>query len=126
MTKIRKLYNDLEEQIDKSKSVLDKCKDPLFNKACLNPYYGSKFRNQVFKFQDPPTINNAVSVAKKGSSIRFRDLCRLVRDYIVANELCLENGSIKCDSYLKDVVVSEIDSETSFFKIAAGFRRILV
>lgn len=126
MTKIRKLFNELEEQIDKSKSMLAKCKDPLFNKTCLTPYHDSKFRNSVFTFQDPPSIDNPLLHGKKGSSIRFRDLCALVRGYIAKNGLVLDNGAISCDPFLKDVVNNAEQEETTFFKIVAGFRRILV
>jgi len=126
MTKFRKLFEELEIQIDKSQSMLEKCKDPLYNKTCLIPYHDSKFRNSVFKFQNPPTIDNTLLQGKKGSSIRFRDLCTLVRGYIAKNGLILEDGTIKCDLFLKSVVNDCEQDETTFFKIIAGFRRILV
>lgn len=126
MTKFRKLFEELEIQIDKSQSMLEKCKDPLYNKTCLTPYHDSTFRNSSFKFQNPPTIDNTLLQGKKGSSIRFRDLCALVRGYIAKNGLVLENGGISCDSFLKAVVNDAEQEETTFFKIIAGFRRILV
>jgi len=122
MTKIRNLVDDLEEQIANSKSVLSKCNN--HETTTLVSYYKSPFRNNTFQFADPPTINSVLLESKKGTRIRFCDLCALMRSYIYQNDLLIEDGTIKCDSFLKSIV--ENTDTTSFFKLAAGFRKILV
>lgn len=121
MGKLQKILNDIEKQIDSSKTLLRKCNEPFFD----NTYYDSEFRNCVFKFQDPPSIEYPILNSKKGESIRFRNLCKLLRMYIIQNRLNESNGSILCDPFLQDII-NDKSSETSFFKLMAGFRRILV
>jgi hypothetical protein len=117
------MLTSLEEQIAKSKHMLAKCNN-LNIKPNTSSFYKSIFRNNVFKFADPPLISNPILESKKGTAIRFCDLCAMVRSYIYQNNLLTEDGTIKCDSFLKSIV--ENSETTTFFKIVAGFRRILV
>jgi hypothetical protein len=121
MSKFQKIINNIEKQIDDTKSPLKKTYEPFFD----NSYYESDFRNCIFQFHDPPFIKYPILINKKGETIRFRNLCVLLRMYIIQNKLNKDNGLITCDPFIQDII-NDNSSETSFFKLIAGLRRVLV
>lgn len=73
----------------------------------------SEFRYNYFSYKDGFSEGGAL----------YKDVWSKLRNYIAMNSLYLEDGNIKCDDFLKKYCKSET---TSFFKLAAAFRRILL
>ena len=54
--------------------------------------------------------------------VPYRELCRLLREYLIKNELVEADGQIKCDPRLKALTGEET---TTFFELLRCFRSIV-
>jgi len=91
-------------------------KTPHVNRD-LATFRGADFRHQTFRVKR--TIDSLVTA---GSLLPYRELCRLLREYLIRNELIGIDGEIHCDPLLKTLINKET---TTFFEIVRYFRSIV-
>lgn len=72
----------------------------------------SNFRQQYFKY------NKAFS---NGGDF-YSDICKLLTNYIIRNKLVLSDGTIKCDTFLRNYCNSDV---VSFFILIKQLRLVI-
>ena len=93
--------------------------DPNYKKSFSN----SAFRNVLFKFKSYPLITHKVLEYKKGQTITYSELCKLLTQYISINNLFnFENHTIICDDLLKLVTGNET---TTFINLLKNIGKII-
>ena len=55
--------------------------------------------------------------------VLYKDLCKMLRQYIIANGLLLPDGSVKCNEYLRQYCKSE---RASFFDLVKQFILVIL
>jgi len=118
MVSLQNLYQKLEKQIqtvEEALKITDDVHCKLSNltliKNDLTQSYKSdaatscresEFRRHVFKFKNYPSIKNNLLEYRKGTKIKYMELCKLLTQYIFSNNLYdYENNHIICDELLK-------------------------
>ena len=133
MTSLQKLQEQLEKQIQNVEGKIERTNeihhklthmsltkaDPNYKKSFSN----SAFRNVLFKFKSYPLITHKVLECKKGQTITYSELCKLLTQYISINNLFnFENHTIICDDLLKLVTGNET---TTFINLLKNIGKII-
>jgi len=78
----------------------------------------SPFRHQTFRVKNETAIPHLAV----GDLCHYRELCRLLREYLIQNELMGLDGTIQCDAFLKGLTNK---TTTTFFELVRCFRSIV-
>ena len=89
----------------------------------LVEFRDAEFRNSSFYFKEKPEFKHAFLNNNKGKIIKYKNLCRFIRQYIIDKKLVTEDGYIICDEFLKKVCKTNI---ISFFELAKYFTSIIL
>lgn len=138
MVSLQKLYDNLEKQIQSVETTIEFTND-LHNKLInvtlpksVHSYNknniatscrDSAFREYVFQFKRVPTINNSLLESQKGEKISYKDLCKLLSQYVFVNNLYdYTNHTIVCDELLRLICSS---NRTTFLLLLKNLRQII-
>jgi hypothetical protein len=94
MSDLNEIYENLKRPISDNEK---KNRRPLF----VSILSKSRFRNHHFKY----LVQNSIPYfnERAGKKIKYSDVCKLICEYVKSNNLYIDNGTIKCDDFLKQL-----------------------